>query len=198
MKKGKTEESYLTSKLERFNYSFYFLGQGMTYVMCYSFLQQYALDAGISALLFAGVAFAIKAWDAVNDPIFGILLEKIHFKSGKFLPWIRISILAIPLSTVLVFAIPSGLPIGLKVAWLVVGYMLWDTAYTIGDVPIYALSTAMTNNPAERTLLISRGRFWGSVAIFLPMFLLPLVRTSLGGWTNTILVFCSSIHIQNI
>ena len=30
MKKGKTEESYLTSKLERFNYSFYFLGQGMT------------------------------------------------------------------------------------------------------------------------------------------------------------------------
>ena len=38
MKKGKTEESYLTSKLERFNYSFYFLGQGMTYVMCYSFL----------------------------------------------------------------------------------------------------------------------------------------------------------------
>ena len=101
MKKGKTEESYLTSKLERFNYSFYFLGQGMTYVMCYSFLQQYALDAGISALLFAGVAFAIKAWDAVNDPIFGILLEKIHFKSGKFLPWIRISILAIPLSTVL-------------------------------------------------------------------------------------------------
>ena len=31
MKKGKTEESYLTSKLERFNYSFYFLGQGMTY-----------------------------------------------------------------------------------------------------------------------------------------------------------------------
>ena len=185
MKKGKTEESYLTSKLERFNYSFYFLGQGMTYVMCYSFLQQYALDAGISALLFAGVAFAIKAWDAVNDPIFGILLEKIHFKSGKFLPWIRISILAIPLSTVLVFAIPSGLPIGLKVAWLVVGYMLWDTAYTIGDVPIYALSTAMTNNPAERTLLISRGRFWGSVAIFLPMFLLPLVRTSLGGWISS-------------
>ena len=84
MKKGKTEESYLTSKLERFNYSFYFLGQGMTYVMCYSFLQQYALDAGISALLFAGVAFAIKAWDAVNDPIFGILLEKITSKVASF------------------------------------------------------------------------------------------------------------------
>ena len=58
--------------------------------------------------------------------------------------------------------------------------MLWDTAYTIGDVPIYALSTAMTNDPAERTLLISRGRFFGSVAMFLPMFLVPLVRTSLG------------------
>ena len=161
MKKENAQaDSRLTGKLERFNYSFYFLGQGMTYVLCYSFLQQYALDAGISALLFAGIAFAIKAWDAINDPIFGVLLEKIHFKGGKYLPWIRISILAIPLSTIVVFAIPQGLPTGLKVAWLVVGYMLWDTAYTIGDVPIYALSTAMTNDPNERTLLISRGRFF--------------------------------------
>lgn len=191
MKTEKKESAhYLTGKLERFNYSIYFLGQGMTYILCYSFLQQYALDIGISALLFAGVAFAIKGWDAINDPIFGILLEKIHFKGGKYLPWIRISVLVIPLTTVLVFAIPSGLPLGLKVAWLVVGYMMWDTAYTIGDVPIYALSTAMTNNPAERTLLISRGRFFGSVAMFLPMFLVPLVRTSLGGWTNTMIAFC--------
>lgn len=61
MKTEKKESAhYLTGKLERFNYSIYFLGQGMTYILCYSFLQQYALDIGISALLFAGVAFAIK------------------------------------------------------------------------------------------------------------------------------------------
>ena len=185
----KTTSNYRTGKLERFNYSFYFLGQGMTFVIIYSFLQQYALDAGISALMFAGVALAIKGWDAINDPIFGVLLEKVHLKGGKYIPWIRLSVIAIPLTTVLIFAIPSGLPMGWKVAWLVIAYVLWDTAYTIGDVPIYAMSTAMTDNTEERTFLISRGRFFGSIAMFLPMFLLPLVRSSLGGWTNTVLVF---------
>ena len=129
--------NFETSKIERFNYAFYFLGQGMTYVILYSFLQPYALDAGISALIFAGVSLAIKAGDAINDPIFGFLLEKIHLKGDKYLPWIKISILIIPLATFLVFAIPTSLPIGAKIAWLVIGYMLWDVAYAIGDVPIY-------------------------------------------------------------
>ena len=53
----------------------------------------------------------------------------------------------------------------------------------------YALSTAMTSNISERTLLISRGCFFDPIAIFLPIFLLPLVRVRLGGWINTMLVF---------
>ena len=27
-------------------------------------------------------------WDALNDPIMGVLIEKVHFKTGKYKPWI--------------------------------------------------------------------------------------------------------------
>lgn len=191
-------QHYETGAVERFNYSLFFLGQGMCYILVYSFLQQYALDIGISALVFAGIALVIKVWDAVNDTIFGVIVEKVHFRGGKYLPWLRMSIVLVPLSTLFIYAIPNSIPDGIKVVWLVVAYLLWDTAYTISDVPLYAMSTAMTSNAKERVLLISRGRFFGAVAIFLPMFLLPLVRTRLGGWFPTMVlfaVFCSVVMI---
>ena len=41
----------------------------------------------------AGIMLAVKVWDAVNDAIFGVLFDKVKFKSGKkFVPWLRISL----------------------------------------------------------------------------------------------------------
>ncbi len=185
----KEEQSkYMTGRTERFNYSVYFLGQNVCFAIIAMFLQQYALDLGVSALIFAGVALAIRGWDAINDPIFGIIMEKVHLKGGKYLPWIRLSTLLIPLTTFLLFAIPSGLPVGVKIVWIVVAYVLWDTAYTIGDVPLYAMSTAMTSIQRERTLLISRGRFFSTLAFLIPALALPMFRVQLGGWGSTVLI----------
>lgn len=72
--------------------------------------------------------------------------DKIRFKKGKFIPWLRISMIVTPLSTILVFAIPTGIPMWGKILWATVAYMLWDTAYTICDVPIYGLVTTITGD----------------------------------------------------
>ena len=117
MGKTKQAEKYATTRVERGSYALYFWGQGICYTMVYMFLQTYALDIGISAYAFALIALIIKAWDAVNDPLFGVLLEKVHLKGGKYLPWIRISVAAIPITSVLAFAIPSDLSVGAKFVW---------------------------------------------------------------------------------
>lgn len=70
----------------------------------------YFTDVGITPAAVAVVALITKIWDAVNDPIFGALMDKIRFKKGKFIPWLRISMIVTPLSTILVFAIPAGIP----------------------------------------------------------------------------------------
>ncbi len=185
---SKNSKGYLTSGGERASYGLYFLGQNIFYMLIYSFLSTYYQDAGIAAAAVAGVVLAVKIWDAVNDPIFGGLMDRFHFKKGTFVPWLRISLIGIPISTILMFAIPSGIPMGGKIAWAVVTYMLWDTAYTICDVPIFGLVTTMTDVQNERTSLNAIGRVCAMIAAAVVFVSISSVREKLGGWTLTVVV----------
>ena len=179
---------YMTSRFERFSYGLYFLGQNIFYMFVLMFLIVYFTDIGIPAATVAIVSLAVKVWDAVNDPIFGGVVDGVKLKKGKFLPWLRISLIMIPLATIALFAIPSGLPVVAKVTWAVFAYMLWDTAYTICDVPIFGLVTTMTNNQAERTSVMAIGRVFGLAAAIIISVLVPIVRQAIGGWLPTAIV----------
>lgn len=169
----KTPASWATSPKERLSYYLYFAGQNAIYNLVATFLTTYLLlvfateaagDSTKVKALTAGVMLVVKLWDAVNDVIFGVIFDKIRFKSGKkFLPWLKISLIFIPLTTVLLFAIPTGLSTKAKLIWLAVAYLLWDTAYTLCDVPIFGIVTAMSENLEERTSLLSYKSIWSGV-----------------------------------
>lgn len=173
---------------ERASYGLYFLGQNIFYMLIYMYMNTYFTDVGISAVAVAGIALVVKVWDAVNDPIFGGLMDKVKFKKGKFVPWLRISLVGIPISTVLLFAIPSGIAPGFKIAWAVVAYMLWDTSYTLCDVPIFGLVTTITDKQDERTSLNAIGRVCAMIAALAVMIVIPTFRAALGGWTATVIM----------
>lgn len=102
------------------------------------------------------VMLAVKIWDAFNDAIFGALFDKIKFKSGnKFMPWLRMSVVAIPLSVILLFAIPAGISEAGKLAWLAVAYLIHDCVYTLCDAPIHGCVTVLTDNFGEREKMLS-------------------------------------------
>jgi len=64
-------------------------GQGIVNVFVTSFLQLHLTNIGITAYL-VGIMFLLtRVWDAVNDPIFGAIIDKTNLKSGKLLPWLR-------------------------------------------------------------------------------------------------------------
>lgn len=153
----------------------------------------YAGGVALSTVLISAALIAPKIWDAVNDPLFGVLIDKIHFKKGRFIPWLKISVFAIPVATILMYLVPAGASDGLKVAWVIIAYVLWDTAYTICDAPIFALSTTMTSNVEERTSILSIGRFAGIFGLLLSSVAVNIVwaPTGLGlGWTATAIIFC--------
>ena len=56
-------------------------------------------------------------WDAVNDALFGGLIDGIHFKKGKFIPWLRISLPVILLATLALFHIPGSFSENGKLIW---------------------------------------------------------------------------------
>lgn len=153
-----------TTNKERKSYYIYFTGQNMIYTLVTTILTTALLFQGIDVEKAAGITLLIKIWDAVNDAIFGCIFDKVRFKSGKkFMPWLKISLIAIPVSTVLLFSMPKDGSEAFKLAWYAITYILWDTAYTLCDVPIYGMVTAMTERLDERTALQSYKSIWGGV-----------------------------------
>jgi probable glucitol transport protein GutA len=86
-----------------------------------------------------------------------------------------------------IFALPSTAPLGLKIGFAFVSYLLWDFSYTVCDAPIYALTTAMTDNPKERAKLISGARDCATIAMIALAVLVPQMYPKLG-WLPTIAI----------
>ena len=155
-------DNWHTSPSERFSYYSFFFGQNAVYNLVSTLLTTYLLLLGLNAEKSAAVILAVKLWDAFNDVLFGVIFDKVKFKSGrKYLPWLKISAIAVPIATVLMFVIPDAGSETLKLAWLAIAYIIWDTAYTICDVPIYGIITVITENLDERTSMLSYKSIYG-------------------------------------
>ena len=133
-------EAYMTTLGERTSYGLYFTGQNIFYMLVTTYLVTYLMFLGIDLSKTATIMLIVKVWDALNDALFGAVFDKVDFKSGrKCLPWLRISAAFIPVTTILLFIIPQGAPEAVKLAWFAIAYLLWDTAYTFCDVPIFTM-----------------------------------------------------------
>ena len=184
---------YMTTFGERLSYWSYFVGQNVYYNITFLFLSTYLAMQGINLGKVALVLAIVKIWDAVNDPIFGYIFDKVKFKSGlKGLPWVRISVIGIPFVTIAVFAIPQASET-VKLVWFAVAYLLWDTVYTLTDVPAYSMLNTMTDDLRERNLLLSVNRVFSGAGYLLCSVALPLMIGSAFKMTFTAAVAILSI-----
>ena len=185
---------YMTTGKERLSYWTYFIGQNIYYNITAAFISTYLAMQGIDLAKVAIVLLIVKIWDAVNDPIFGFIFDKVKFRSGqKSLPWLRIATLLIPIVTIVLFSIPSGLSEMGKLVWFGVAYLLWDTVYTLTDVPAYAMLNTMTDNLAERNLLLSVNRVFSGGGVVIYGVVLPLLISEQVGMSASLAVAVMAI-----
>ena len=189
---------YMTTPRERVSYWTYFVGQNIYYNITAAFISTYLAMQGISLAKVAVVLLIVKVWDAVNDPIFGFIFDKVRFKNGqKSLPWLRIAVALIPVVTIVLFAIPSGLSEAGKLWWFGIAYVLWDTVYTLTDVPAYSMLTTMTANLQERTTLLSVNRVYSGAGVLIYGVVLPILISEQVGlsasWAIVILSIFSAL-----
>lgn len=194
----KTAPSYMTTFKERLSYWSYFIGQNVYYNITAAFISTYLAMQGIDLAKVAIILLIVKVWDAVNDPIFGFIFDKVKFKNGqKCLPWLRLSTLLIPVVTILLFSIPSGLSELGKLIWFGVAYVLWDSVYTLTDVPAYAMLNTMTDNLQERNTLLSVNRIFSGAGVLIYGVVLPLLISEQVGmsasWAVAILAIFSAL-----
>ena len=188
--------SFQTSKSERIAYCLFFLGQNILWGYA-GYVETFLTDIGITAATAAAILLLPKLWDAVNDVLFGYIMDRFTFRSGqKFLPWVRIGTSAIGITTVALFAIPASLPQSIKVVWFLIAYILFDISYTILDAPAYALTTVMTSDIEERTSIIAGGKLWAMVGGVVATLLVPMLRPKLGWFTACVVFVAVSIALM--
>lgn len=183
-------EQFVTNRLERLAYGGYFMGQNLIYFLVYQFLMLFYTDVvGITAGAVGTMFLIARIFDAVNDPIMGIIVDKTNLEGGKFIPWIKLVIFLMPLTTVILFIKVGGGGIN-SLIYAYITYLIWGIIYTISDVPIFALATVMTHNSNERMTLISIGRIGAGLgSVIISLFFMTLLSKI--AWTGTVLLLAT-------
>ena len=98
----------------------------------------------------------------------------------------------IPFVTIAVFAIPNAGET-VKLLWFGIAYLLWDTVYTLTDVPAYSMLNTMTDSLEERNLLLSVNRVFSGAGYLLCSVAVPLMIGSTFGMSFTTAIMILSI-----
>ena len=179
-----TPDGWATNSIERKSYYAFFVGQNAIYALVTSYLTTYFMLIGVDLTKATGIMLAIKVWDAVNDCLFGVIFDMVKFKSGKkYLPWLRVSLVLIVVTTVLMFAAPFNSSSTTKLVWFAISYLIWDTVYTLCDVPIYGIITSMTKNISERNSMMAYKSIWGGAGSTITSVVVPVLISERVGST---------------
>lgn len=132
---------------------------------------------GIPEEAVATMILVLGIWDTVNDPIMGGIIDRTRTRYGKLRPYLLIVPIPLAIATIMLFAGPEILAdtksTVIKIVYMYISYFIWELFYTLGDVPFWGMSTAISPSPSDRTRAISSARFISSI---------------LGGLSTTILV----------
>lgn len=121
-----------------------------------SFFQLFFLTtvAGLPPGLAGTILLIVKIWDAVNDPIIGWLTDRTNTRWGRRRPWLLFGAVPFGLLFFLQWVVPPFDLTGMFIYYLVIA-LLFDTAFTIVNVPYTALTPELTRDYDERTALNS-------------------------------------------
>lgn len=169
----KKNEGYCITGKERWSYFGFSFGQIIFYTTMASFVQIFMTDSGIPAAAVGMILLIARIWDAVNDPMFGVIVTRSNLKSGKYRPWLRLAPGLTFVFTILLFALPSGMSTGMKTAWAAVFYICWGMSYTVSDVPYFSVVSVMSKEVSERDNVMSRGRLFTMLGSALVMVIMP-------------------------
>ena len=170
--------SKLTAK-HKIGYALGDAGGTMTFALMSGFFTRYCLNVlKIDNGILATLLFIWNVWDAINDPLMGALMDKAfarhHDKRGKFRPWLLRSTPMLCVSFIALWTVPTLLDGAAMLAALFILKILYEGFYTMFNIPMGSLLSAMANNDEERAAL-SSARGFGAMGGVLPVILVPIL-----------------------
>lgn len=198
MKVKKERPFGTTSGGERLMYALGDLGANFVWTFCSSFLTLYYTDSVlVSAGLVGTIMLICRIFDGFSDIGAGLLIERTKSKKGKARPWFGGSIIPLVIIQFLVFNVPGTMPMGAKIAWIVVSYFLLTVvAYTINNVSYHAMLPRISLTSEDRNKVSSLRGIFSFIAGLMLAILTPRLLAAGGGekvqsaWTSVALIYC--------
>jgi GPH family glycoside/pentoside/hexuronide:cation symporter len=137
----------------KFFYGIGDLGNALVNSAIQFFLMKFYTDAALIVPAMAGSALLIgKIWDAVNDPLFGWITDRTKSRFGKRRVFMLFGAVPLAISIALLWYVPESSRVSTFV-WIAFTFVLFDTLWTLTNVPYYALTSELTDDYDERSSL---------------------------------------------
>lgn len=156
------------------------IGRDMVYTLVSMFLMVYltdVLDVSDADLTMIGIVFMLmRIFDAVNDPVMGLLVDNTKSRFGKFKPWIAGGALLAGFFTVLMF-VDFGVRGSAYVLIFAIVYLLWEVSFTANDIAYWSMLPALSSSQKDREKIGAFARICANIGLFsLVVGIVPLTK----------------------
>jgi GPH family glycoside/pentoside/hexuronide:cation symporter len=140
------------------------------------FLALYLTDVvGLEPRLASYGALLGIVWDAVNDPIIGIISDRLNTRWGRRRPFLLWFAIPFGLSFVILWSAPNWENQMALLAYVTLSFMISDTLTTLVSVPFLSLTPELTPDYDERTSLTSFRSFFQLVGALSMVIAAPTI-----------------------
>lgn len=161
------------------------LASNLILVLTSTFVTFFYTDAlGLNAGIIGTIMMLSRVFDGFTDIFMGFVMDQVKSKHGKARCWMLWLAIPIALATVLVFLVPNIGEVG-KYIYVIITYNLVTTfLYTMINIPYGALTSLMTRDQDQRTVINIFRMFMAQVgSLIINAFTLPFIN-AVGGSTN--------------
>ena len=152
---------------EKIGYGFGDMSSSMFWKLFSYFLPFFYSNVFGLSLADAGILMLVtRIWDAVSDPVMGLIADRTKTRWGKYRPYLLFFALPFAVCGILLFTTPeTG-----KTVWAYVTYILMMTVYTGINVPYGSLLNVMTEDSDQKSVLSSFRMFFAYGGSFIALF----------------------------
>ncbi|HHY82527.1 MAG TPA: sugar transporter [Clostridiales bacterium] len=171
------------SNYNRYTFGLGTIGRDMVYALVSMYLMFYLTDIlNLPNSILWWVNFVLLAgriFDALNDPIMGVIVDNTSSRFGKFKPWIAIGALLSGISTILLFTDFGISGLGYVVLFAVF-YLLWEITYTANDISYWSMLPSLSMDQKEREKIGAVAKICANVGLFTVVAGIVPITTALG------------------
>jgi GPH family glycoside/pentoside/hexuronide:cation symporter len=172
----------------------------MAYLLQNTYLLFYYTNcAGLNAGAVGFMFVVTKFIDAFTDYMVGALVDRTDTKYGRYRPWMFVGAPVLAIGMILLFSVPTSWGAGAKLAWAYVTYIIFSFGYTMVNITMAPIVSALSPEPAERTAITTTRMVFANLgSLTSSIFVLPLIRFFSGSDSATGAALATGYRNTNI